>query len=235
MTFKKWSLAITTLMLVAPLSASALGISIASPAGPQTLSHGDSITIDLVIENATNEDITGLGLGVFGYDTGAQGNASDNRLRFVSGQNSASVLNSFFVSPGVTTDGIGRVGPVAEDGAPFPLSDTLRVQLYEGVATTPSNGDGTFDTGINGLQTNGSDVHFQVTFQANCAGCAVDGSVSEDVTLVFGTGQFGNAALTTGGGTLAFSNSSLVVTVIPEPGTALLMGLGLTGLAVRRR
>lgn len=235
MTFKKWSLAITTLMLVAPLSASALGISITSPAGPQTLSHGESITIDLVIENPTNEDVTGLGLGVYGYDTGAQGNSSDNRLRFVSGQNSESVLNSLFVGLGVTTNGISRIGGVIEDGAPFPLSETLRVQLFEGVQISASNGDGTLDTGIGGAQTNGGDVHFQVTFQANCAGCATNGSSPENVTLVFGTGQFGNAALTTGGGTLAFTNTSLSVTVIPEPGTALLMGLGLAGLAARRR
>ena len=42
-------------------------------------------------------------------------------------------------------------------------------------------------------------------------------------------------ALRTGGATAGFSNDSLTITVVPEPGTALLMGLGLAGLAAVRR
>ena len=38
-----------------------------------------------------------------------------------------------------------------------------------------------------------------------------------------------------GGGNNIANNASLQITVIPEPGTALLMGLGLAGLATTRR
>jgi len=47
--------------------------------------------------------------------------------------------------------------------------------------------------------------------------------------------DFGAVAVGTGGSLLAFSNDSLVVTVVPEPGTALLRGLGLAGLTSIRR
>ncbi len=55
------------------------------------------------------------------------------------------------------------------------------------------------------------------------------------VNLDFGTGQFGNEAVGAGGAFLPFSNAGYSLTVVPEPGTALLMGLGLAGLATTRR
>jgi hypothetical protein len=236
MTFKKWSLAIATLMLVAPLSASALGISIAGVSSTggnvNLLQDGDIITFDLVLENATNEQVQALGLGVYGYDIGAQGNPLDNKITFVGGTQGLSILNTAYVA-GLNVNGLTPVGPVKEDGAPFPVSNTMRVSLFEGAsAGSPSTGNGTFDNGVAGAQTNGGDVHFQVSFQAQ------KGSgfgFNEEVTLEFGTGQFGNAALTVGGGQIGFNNDSITFSVVPEPGTALLMGLGLAGLAARKR
>ena len=93
MIFKKWSLAAIATVLVAPLSASALGISINSVStsgGTSYLEDGDSITFNLLLENATNEDVFGLGLGATGYDEGAVG-AADNHLLYSSGSNSSSV------------------------------------------------------------------------------------------------------------------------------------------------
>ena len=237
MTFKKWSLAVATLMLVAPLSASALGISIASVsstgASTSVLAVGDIITFDLVLENATNELVQGLGLGVYGYDVGAQGSPVDNRLQFAGGSTGPSIFNSIYVPSVGVVDGIAPAGSVREDGVGFPISDPLRVNLFEGVNFgAPSSGDGSQDNGVSGLQTNGSDVHMTVSFRA-----AFVGSLNAaDVTLVFGTGQFGNEAIgPVGTGILAFNNAQYTLSVIPEPGTALLMGLGLAGLASARR
>lgn len=65
------SLALTSLLLSLPVSASALGISISnvtSSTGTQTIFVGDTITVDLVLENATGESVNGLGLVATGYD-----------------------------------------------------------------------------------------------------------------------------------------------------------------------
>ena len=235
MIFKKWSLAAIATVLVAPLSASALGISINSVStsgGTSYLEDGDSITFNLLLENATNEDVFGLGLAATGYDEGAVGSA-DNHLLFSSGANSSSVFNTVYVA-GIDADGIATVSGVYEDGNPsFPAFTELRVQMFNSVSTTGASGDGTNDNGIAGLQTNGSDVHIQVTFTAQALG-ATPGSPAT-VNLDFGVGEFGNSAIGAGGAALSFNNASYAVTVVPEPGTALLMGLGLLGLATSGR
>jgi len=74
MTLRNWSLALVVLLLVAPLSANALGISIESVSSTGSsvtfLDGGDIITFNLVVENATAEEVFGLGLGVYRYDDG---------------------------------------------------------------------------------------------------------------------------------------------------------------------
>jgi len=235
MTLRNWSLALVVLLLVAPLSANALGISIESVSSTGSsvtfLDGGDIITFNLVVENATAEEVFGLGLGVYVYDDGSPGDTFDNRLVFAGGQNSASILSTTFV-PGTPNQAFGGLlssGPVHEDGVGFPINQERRVVLFNALSLDGTNGNGTNDVGINGNQTNGADVHLQVSFLAQ------ELEFLGDVTLTFGVGQFGNAAIGDGGTILAFYNDSYNLTVIPEPGTALLMGLGLAGLAANRR
>ncbi len=234
MTLRNWSLALVVLLLVAPLSASALGISIqgVSSTGSSVtfLDGGDIITFDLVVENATNEEVFALGLGVYGYDDGSPGDTFDNRLLFAGGTAGLSIFSQIDNGAGQNFGGVTDVGTgVFEDGQGFPINTERRVQLFNGANLVGTTADNTLDIGVFGGQVGSGDVHIQVSFLAQ------ELEFLGDVTLTFGVGQFGNAAIGDGGAILAFYNDSYNLTVIPEPGTALLMGLGLAGLAANRR
>jgi len=246
MIFKNWSLALITAALVAPLSAGALGVSIESTSvtgagSVNALENGDVVTFGLLLENATQENVFALGVGVYGYDEGAVGSASDNHLVFVSSTGSASAFNTGgIVVPGVgvlnNSDGLtnSTVAGV-QSGAPFPFNQELRAVLFNGIGVLAASGTGNDDAGVGGGLTGiGSDIHIQVSFLVQGLNSTVGSPTA--VTLDFGTGRFGNEAIGTGGSSLAFTNASSTLTIVPEPGTALLMGLGLAGLAsIRRR
>jgi hypothetical protein len=233
MTLKKWSLLAFAVALIAPMSASALGISIAnvSTAGP--LDDGDSITFDLLLSNTSGEALIGLDVGVFGYDRGAVGAETDNYLAFAGAQSGAGAFGTIF-SSGNNVLGLGADAPQQEFGNPITFNERY-VRLFGGLSTTPVTGDGSFDSGIDGGQTNGGDVHLQVTFSAQSLGATPGAPATVD--LVFGIGQKGFDVQGTSGSLAAqWTNATYTVTIVPEPGTALLMGLGLAGLAsIRRR
>ena len=245
MILKNWSLALITAALVAPLSAGALGVSIESTSvagagNVNALENGDVVTFGLLLENATQQDVFALGVGAYGYDEGAVGSATDNHLVFVSSTASASAFNNngqVVPSFGVlnNNDGLGNSTVAGvESGAPFPFNQELRAVLFNGIGTSAATGTGNDDAGVGGGLTGvGSDIHIQVSFQVQSLGATPLSPTA--VTLEFGTGQFGNEAVGTGGSTLAFTNATSTLTIVPEPGTALLMGLGLAGLASVRR
>ncbi len=234
MNFKKWSIALFAIALVAPLSASALGISVVSVTyggnGDALLDNEDTVTFDLLLENASGANISGLDVGVFGYDTGAVGSASDNNLVFSGALASAAAFNSV---PGVNLSGLANSTGVQESGNPVIFQERF-LRVFGGVAVTPVNGDATGDIGVGGGSTGAGDVHFQVTFSAQSLG-ATHGAPSV-VNLDIGIGQFGFDVIADDGvNPVGFNNTSLQLTIVPEPGTALLMGLGLVGLAGTRR
>ena len=110
----------------------------------------------------------------------------------------------------------------------FPLAPSgLAVVMYEAISLTPSNGDGSLDLGIGvDLIANG-DVHYRVSFQAVATG------VPTGISLTFGPPPTRDAVVGFGG-SIPFDNATYDLIVNPEPGPALLISLGLMGLAARR-
>ena len=228
------------LLLVAPMSAQALSVSIVGATGSgasnTVLLPGETITFDLVLENGTAESIFGLGLGARGYDANANGEVDDG-LSYVGGAVASSIFNTVRApgSPNQAFGGLGNTlaGPV-EEGFFNPITferEEKRAMLFNGVGLAAATGSGADDVGVGGDYTGAGDVHFQVTFQATPVQ-----SAARQFTLDFGTMvDLGAGAIGEGGAVLPFGNTQYLVTVIPEPGTALLMGLGLAGLATQRR
>lgn len=233
--------ALTALLLSLPMSASALGISIAgynSTSGSQTLAPGDTITVDLVVENNGGLDINGLGLAVTGYDDDRNGIA-DSGLVYSTGQVTPGLFNTLR-SPGTPNQAFGGISNIRSPGGPveqwlFDAFDPqeLRLSIYDGADLASSDGTGGDDIGVGGGYVGDGDIHFQITFAATSSASAGDSFL----TLQFGTNaEYGAVAIGPGGETIdGFRNASLALTIIPEPGTALLMGLGLVGLAANRR
>jgi hypothetical protein len=233
MTLKKWSLLAFAVALIAPMSASALGISIAnvSTAGP--LDDGDSITFDLLLSNTSGEALIGLDVGVFGYAEGNGALTNDDHLLVTGARTGAGAFGTIF-SSGNNVLGLGADAAQGEFDTAIGAGGRA-MRLFGGISTTPVTGDGSFDSGIDGGQTNGGDVHLQVTFSAQSLGATPGAPATVD--LVFGIGQQGFDVQGSSGSLAAqWTNATYTVTIVPEPGTALLMGLGLAGLAsIRRR
>ena len=83
--------------------------------------------------------------------------------------------------------------------------------------------------GLDGV-IDGGDAQFRLVFRAAAPGVT---------TIEIGTNTadpiLGNAVIGDGGVASNAANAVVTVSVIPEPGTALLMGLGLAGLATAGR
>ncbi|MEM9177253.1 MAG: PEP-CTERM sorting domain-containing protein [Myxococcota bacterium] len=239
MAMNKWSWAALVAALIAPISANALGVTIDSvqSTAPGALQGGDTITFNLRLTNDIGASISGLDVGAFGYDEGEIGSFRDDHLRFESAASGAGAFGVAFAS-GLNLGGLPAAVPQQEFGNAV-IDQERYVRLFGGVALTPATGDGTSDSGINGLQTTpGGDVHLQVTFRAQ----ELDATQANPATvdLVFGIGQQGfdvispTDSLATDWNN-SVGNATFTVTIVPEPGTALLMGLGLAGLAGTRR
>ena len=182
-----------------------------TPSGPQTLSPGAEITFSIRLSGGVG--VFGLGASAWGYD--------ESVIDFVDGSGQAvpSINHGVCVPSAGCFNGLANVlaNPLAETSIG---SSGNRVLIFNGVGLSATNSNAQ-DPGLDGV-VGGNDAQIRVTFRAVAPGTAY---------IDFGTGYNGDAEVLAGGISDTTQNTRIGITVIPEPGTALLMGLGLVGLA----
>ncbi len=181
----------------------------------------DLVTIDIRISSTGSPAVAGLGASIFGYDASA--------TEFVSGNSVASALHDVcFAGVGCFNGLDNQVAGALSEGVvntgPFPGP---YVQIFNGVSTTARIGTGAQDPGLDGV-VGGGDAQFRVTF-------AVTGSTVFNIGTNSADPILGNAVVFAGGVIGDATNVSIEITLIPEPATAFLLGLGLATLAMDRR
>ncbi len=175
-------------------------------ASSATVAPGDSVTIDIVV---TNNDLTNVfGLGASVTDYGAN--------TFDGGQAVANYLNAICAAPGTCFGGLANIaaGPLAESAIG---ANGNRVQIALSAGLLGVIGAPGTDQGLDSVV---GTAQFTVTFTA-----------VESASINIGTSYQGDGVIVDGGSSIQAQGATFALTVIPEPGTALLMGLGLAGLA----
>ncbi|MBJ20284.1 MAG: hypothetical protein CL933_12815 [Deltaproteobacteria bacterium] len=176
------------------------------------MTPGDTVTIDITLRSDA-EGVYGFGGAAYGYDL------ESVTLDGANSYGAVNVLNTICVAGpmcfGGMTDQLAGNQPVVQ-GA--------EVQFFNGVSITPVTGTGAADEQSNVPGFAVGDGQFRLTF-----------TVHANSTIQIGDGGSGDGAIGNGGASLASNNTSVAFSVIPEPATALLMGLGLAGLGLAGR
>lgn len=193
------------------------------------LQTGDVVTINIRMANPAAVAIFGVGAGVQGWD--------NNVAHF---ERADLNLGKYFCPTAACTTGLdnGVVYPNSDPDTGNPQVTPADVQniagvgnyfpIVQAISTTGRAGNGARDPGLDGV-VNGGDAQFRIVFRAGAPGTTtIDIGTNANPTL-------GNVVVLTGGATEQAVNAAFTLTVVPEPGTALLMGLGLAGLATAGR
>jgi hypothetical protein len=170
------------------------------------MASGDTLTLDIKLETNVAGEMIAIAGSVNNYDTSV---VSVDAVASTVAQN----LLFAFIIPGT-----GSFNGVAN--------------LESGVADTSVQGPGQEDTFLSILGTAGAGgdgtaeaAQFQIVYNVIGAGTT---------TLRIGTfADYADAF--SGASDNVVNNAAVTITVVPEPGTALLMGLGLAGLAAAGR
>jgi len=179
-----------------------------------TMEVGDTITIDLRINGGAA--VYGLGASAYGYN--------ESVIDFQAGTSVASINHAqCFPAFGCFTGLANQPGAQTHTESAIAPNGN-RVQVFNGVGLDPTNANA-LSPGLDGV-VGGNGAQIRITFVATGLGGA---------TINIGTGYAGDGEILAGGLTVTTANTAVAINVVPEPGTALLMGLGLAGLAAAGR
>lgn len=204
----------TAAMFFSAITATAVEFSIVGPTSALVM-PGEEFTIDIRMTNSAGISVVGLGASITNY--GAN--------QFVSGLAVGTYLNSFCAAPGICLGGLLNFAgqPVPSD-AIFPQRELAessngangnRIWFAQSTSTIPATGID-IDQGLDDMT---GTAQFSVTFLA-----------IEDALINVGTDSDYGVVLPDGT-IIQAPGATFQLNVIPEPGTALLLGLGLAGLA----
>lgn len=170
------------------------------------MASGDTLTLDIKLETSAAAQMIAIAGSVNNYDT------SVVSVDAVASTVAANLLFAIIIPTVGSFNGI--------------------TNLESGVADTSVQGPGQEDTFLSVLGTSGAggdgtaeSAQFQIVYNVIGAGTT---------TLRIGTfADYADAF--SGASDNVVNNTAVTITVVPEPGTALLMGLGLAGLAAAGR
>jgi len=216
------------LMTVAFLAAGAANaVTFSASSSATEIAVGEQVTIDVTVVLDQGDSLNALGADVYNYDPA---------LSFVGGQAVGALFFQTAAALPPTSPTCAIVPSACEPADPM-------TSLAGGdLAESPAAGSGQARVNI----VNAIDLFNQFVAQA-FADPGLDGDAgTAQFSLVFEGAAPGQVLVEIGGGVdlngvaggdnvTGYNNAQIAITVIPEPGTALLMGLGLAGLATAGR